>query len=147
MRIKLIQIGKTKDDYVKEGVEEFIKRLRPFSDLEIVDIKKQKNVEEEGEKILKAMDKNAVVIVLDEHGKQFDSVEFAALLKKEKDRGGSINFVIGGAYGLAKSVKARADIILSMSKMTFTHQMIRLFLLEQLYRGVCIFSGKEYHNE
>lgn len=156
MKIRIIQIGKTKNDYVLEGMEEFLKRLKPFANVEFLTLKevipgktypKEKAVIEEGEEILKAIKNEEVVVALDEHGKEMASMEFSKFLGNYADRGQTINFVIGGPYGLAEGVKKRAKSLLAMSKMTFTHQMIRLFLLEQIYRGVSILKGKEYHNQ
>lgn len=161
MKIRIIQIGKTKNDYVLEGMEEFVKRLKPFASLDFLTLKeiipsktfsKEKAVEEEGKEILKVLDRenksgNSCLILLDEKGKEMTSVEFAGFLGKYADSGQTINFVIGGPYGLSEEVKTRGGaLLLAMSKMTFTHQMIRLFLLEQIYRGVSILKGKEYHN-
>lgn len=136
MHIKIIQIGKTKDTYLKTGELEFLKRLKPYAKIEIVEVKDEKRLQLPDE----------FVVVLDERGKEMTSVEFAKFLKTFKDRGENLNFVIGGAYGLSDELKQHASELLSLSKMTFTHQMARLFLLEQLYRGVCIILKKEYHN-
>jgi 23S rRNA (pseudouridine1915-N3)-methyltransferase len=86
------------------------------------------------------------IVVLDEKGKNFSSVEFSKFLRNQKDVGQNITFVIGGPYGLSNGVKSHANLIFSMSKLTFTHQMVRIILLEQIYRGFCIMAGKEYHN-
>ena len=159
MKIRIIQVGKTKDSFIEEGVSEFIKRLSPYVKLEIVTLKevmasktftKDHCKELEGEEILKLVEKNIqqeFIIALDEHGKEFTSVEFSKLLGKFSDRGDRINFIIGGPYGLAEKVREKAGLLCAFSQMTFTHQMIRLFLLEQIYRGVSIIKGKEYHNE
>ena len=93
------------------------------------------------------MDSDDFLVALDERGKEYSSVEFSKLLQKLKNEGLTVTFVIGGPYGLSQAVKDRANLILSFSTMTFTHQMIRLFLLEQIYRGFCIMLKKEYHNE
>jgi 23S rRNA (pseudouridine1915-N3)-methyltransferase len=156
MKIRIILIGKNKDQYLDEVMDEFLKRLRPYADVEFTILKevspsatftKEKTVEAEGQQILKSLSPDDFLCVLDEHGKNLDSREFSDLLKKHKDLGQAITFVIGGAFGLSEEVKSRANLLLSFSKMTFTHQMIRIFLVEQIYRGVCIFLGKEYHNE
>lgn len=159
MKIRIIQVGKTKDSYMREGIEEFIKRLNPYVKLEIVTLKeemaskaftKEHCKEVEGEEILKLLGKSSepeTIIALDEHGKEFTSMEFSKFLEKFFDQGQRINFIIGGPYGLAENVRKKANLLCAFSKMTFTHQMIRLFLLEQIYRGVSIIKGKEYHNE
>lgn len=154
MKICIIQVGKTKDSYLEEGMAEFVKRIGPFASLQFVTLRDvppsktfptAKCIEEEGEQIFKKLSDDFVV-ALDERGGQKSSVEFAEFLRGHKDSGHGVTFVIGGAFGLSDVVKKRADLILSFSKMTFTHQMIRLFLMEQIYRGLSIIAGKEYHN-
>lgn len=159
MKIRIIQIGKTKDSYIEEGIMEFTKRLSPYVKLEIVTLKevmatkaftKEHCKEVEGEEILKLLGKSSepeAIIALDEHGKEFTSMEFSKFLGKFFDLGERINFIIGGPYGLSENVRKKAGLLCAFSKMTFTHQMIRIFLLEQIYRGVSIIKGKEYHNE
>ncbi len=166
MKIRIIQIGKTKDDYVLEGMEEFVRRLKPFVNMEFITLQevavaktfiKEKAIEAEGKEILKTIEnfkKNSsqeAVVLLDENGKEMTSMEFAGFLGKFADMGQTMNFVIGGPYGLSEAVKKLLEVRvnsskIALSKMTFTHQMIRLFLLEQIYRGVSILKGKEYHN-
>ncbi len=146
MRIKIIQVGKTKHGYIDSGIDEFMKRLKPFANVEIVDIKPEKSINDDATKILKAI-KDGPIVLLDEKGREFNSQEFARFLQRHKDSGETINFIIGGAYGISSILKEKADHMISLSKMTFTHQMIRLFLIEQIYRGVCIFLGREYHND
>src|SRR3989338_107040 len=141
MRIKIIQVGKTRHKYIDSGVDEFLKRLKPFAHVEIIDIKPEKSLDDEAIKILKAV-KEGQIVLLDEKGKGFSSQEFARFLEKYKDNGETVNFIIGGAYGISPILKEKADHLISLSKMTFTHQMIRLFLVEQIYRGVCIFLGR-----
>lgn len=151
----MIQVGKTKDSYIETGVKEFSKRLSKFCELEIRTLKgassgsgspREKIVSEDSLNVSRAIPKDSFVVVLDEKGKEVDSVGFSHVLSDAKDRGQTLVFVIGGAFGLSDVLKNEADLLLSMSKMTFTHQMIRLFLLEQIYRGFCIFGGKEYHH-
>ena len=154
MKIKIIQIGKNKDSYIDDAVNEYLKRLQNTFKIEIVTLKevsasktfsaiKCKN--DEGIQILKNISENNFVIALDENGQMQSSEVFAGFIKSKWDMGQKIVFIIGGPYGLSDDVKNRADKILSLSKMTFTHQMIRIFLIEQLYRASCIFLGKEYH--
>lgn len=154
MKIKVIQVGKTKDRYFRDAVAEFEKRVSPYANLEIMTLKevsasktvsKESCKEEEGRKILKALDERAFVVALDEGGKEFTSPGFAKFLSGHKDVGRTVIFVIGGTFGLTEEVRQRADLVMSMSQMTFTHQMIRPFLLEQIYRGLMIIVGKEYH--
>jgi 23S rRNA (pseudouridine1915-N3)-methyltransferase len=155
MKIRIIQIGKNKDKYISEGAEEFLKRLKNFATIEIVTLKeltasktfpKERVREEEGSEILGAIG-SGTVISLDEKGKNPSSVEFSNMLQKFKNSGENLTFIIGGPYGLSDEVRKNSKMILSFSSMTFTHQMIRLLLLEQIYRGFCIMTGKEYHNE
>ena len=154
MKIKIIQIGKSKERYIQEGVAEFLKRLKPFVNLEVIEIRenppsKTKNVQDclkmEAEQIAKYLKKDDFTVVLDETGGQMNSVGFAELIKKNKDSGRTLTFIIGGPYGLSEEIKKVGNMSLSLSKMTFTHQMIRLFLFEQIYRGFCIIAGKQYH--
>lgn len=121
-----------------EGVLKYLKMLKGYADVEMLTLKDESGV-------LKAVGES-FCIVLDELGEEFSSVEFGQWIGKRKDVGDHLVFVIGGAYGLPEEVKARADLLLSLSKMTFTHQMVRIFLLEQIYRGLSIVYGKEYHN-
>jgi 23S rRNA (pseudouridine1915-N3)-methyltransferase len=156
MRIKIIQIGKNKDTVISDMISEFVKRISPFASIEFSTLKEvvvsksfpsEKCVEEEGNEVLKSINKEDFLIVLDERGKQFKSLEFAEILRSNKDIGRTVCFVIGGPWGISNKVTKMANLILSMSKMTFTHQMIRVFLLEQIYRGLSIIHGKGYHNE
>lgn len=161
MKIKIIQIGKNSGHYIEEGLLEFLKRLKPFVMVEFFTLKeitssktfpKEKAIEKEGEEILKIIgnmskNENPYVVALDEKGKELTSVEFAKFLERFSSEGRPVVFIIGGPYGLSGIVKQRADSLFAMSRMTFTHQMIRLFLLEQIYRGVSILKGKEYHHE
>jgi len=153
MKIQVIQIGKTKDRFMQEGINEMLKRLNQFCSVEIVNVKdsvkngvpRERIVAEETMKIMAILPKNSLLVVLDEKGKEFTSIEFSKVLGKANDVGENIVFVIGGAYGLSESLKKSAGVLLALSKMTFTHQMIRVFLLEQIYRGFCILKVKEYH--
>ncbi len=135
MKINVILIGKTK------GVEfgEYVKRISAFASLDVREVK------EFGVEKIRALDGHKVL--LDEKGKQMTSGEFGKFLGRHKDMGETVNFVVGGPYGFSNDERAEADLLLSFSKMTFTHQMIRLFLFEQIYRGLSILAGKMYHNE
>lgn len=158
MRIRILQVGANKGDYIKKGVEEFLKRLKLFVKIDVIEIEEmsktktcdsKKCIKFEGKAILSQLNKypSAWIIALDEKGKELNSIGFSKLIEKEKDLGRELIFVIGGAFGLDDAVKQRVNFLLSFSKMTFTHQMIRLFLLEQIYRAICIMIGKEYHHE
>lgn len=147
--LKIIQVGKSRD--FAEVEAKFLKMLGQFAKVEVIRLAEKKAsktfpvercVEEEGEMILKAMEGDEFVVALDELGDQLSSVEFGEFLGRRP----KITFVIGGAFGLSAAVKASSHKTLSFSKMTFTHQMVRVFLLEQIYRGFCILKGKEYHH-
>jgi len=154
MKIKIITVSKTKSEY-SQAESEFLKRLRQYADIEILNLKeepitKNRNYDEimeiEGDKILDKLDKEYFNIALHVMGQQKTSEEFANLLEEIKDfKGGKICFIIGGPLGLSQKVLAGADLVLSFSKMTFTHQLIRLLLLEQVYRGFEILKGTDYH--
>lgn len=122
---------------MKAGENEYLKRLKPFAKVEVVHIKDEKSMKLG----------TGQLIVLDESGKEMSSKEFAGFLEKFKDSGETVTFVIGDAYGLSEDFKKKAKLLFSLSKMTFTHQMVKLFLLEQIYRGLSIILGKEYHND
>lgn len=157
MKITLLTIGKTEDSYLREGIEKYIKRLKHYINFKLVelpDVKNTKNLSEdqqkakEAELIAKNITNTDHVILLDEHGQQFTSKQFSGLFNKKMV--GSIQhivFVIGGPYGFDPSLQNRADEKLSLSKMTFSHQMVRLFFLEQVYRAFTIIKGEPYHHE
>lgn len=149
--------GKTAFDYLNEGVALYEKRLRNYLPFELVvfpDIKNAKNLspellkQKECEQMLAKLNKEDFLVLLDEHGRTLTSVAFAAWLEQKMQLASKrIVFVIGGAYGFSPAFYARADMQLSLSSMTFSHQMIRLFFVEQLYRAMTIIRGEPYHNE
>ena len=158
MKIRIIAIGKIKENYLKEGIKKYIARISPFSDIEIVelpdqpvkdnpsdaDIEKVKDLE--GKKVLSILKNNDFVINLDLNKKEMDSVSFSEYLIKKLEIGGAnITFVIGGSYGLSEELKKRANDSISLSKMTFLHQMTRLILFEQIYRAFKIYHHQTYH--
>lgn len=158
MRISIVTVGKIKERYLTEGIAEFTKRLTPFCRLDIVEVaeermpespsdaEKAKALAREGERILKAVRSGSYLIVLDLGGKQLSSEELSAKLDALALAGQSdLTFVIGGAFGLSPEVTSAAKDKLSFSKMTFTHQMIRLLLVEQIYRAFKISRGEPYH--
>lgn len=158
MHIQIIQVGKTKSAFVKEAEKEYLKRLEAFGKIEVTTLRespipesankqlRDRSREAEGKAILEALPKSSYVIVLDETGRGFDSVEFANQLKKIRDfEGGRITFVIGGPFGLSDHVKAKGNMMLSFSTFTFTHEIIRFLLLEQLFRAHTILANKTYH--
>jgi len=156
MKITLIAIGKTEDKYLIEGIYKYINRLKHyinFSFLAIPDVKNVKNLSEaqqkakEAELLHKQINNGDMVILLDEKGKKYSSVEFSNYLNKQMI--GSVQhliFIVGGPYGFDESIYKRANGSISLSDMTFSHQMIRLFFVEQLYRGFSILKGEPYHH-
>lgn len=155
MQITLIQIGKTKFSYLQEGISDYQKRLKHyinFEEVTIADLKNAKNLssaeikKKEGEMLLKLIDKAAFLVLLDERGKQSSSEEFAEFIRKNMNSGKDIVLVIGGAYGFSEDVYSRANDKISLSKMTFSHQLVRLIFAEQLYRAMTIIKGEPYHH-
>lgn len=157
MNITLLMIGNTSEAFVLNGYEVFMKRLKHYvkvRELIIPDIKDRKHLnadqikEKEAILILEKLASANFSVLLDEHGKEFSSVEFAGFLQKTMNAGTrELFFIIGGAYGVAESVKQKANITVSLSRMTFTHQFIRLLLAEQVYRAMTILKNEPYHNE
>ena len=150
MKIELAVIGKTSIGYLKQGIDEYIKRLKhyvPFEIKYIDDIKNTKNISEdqqkrtEGAKILSLLDKSDFVVLLDEHGKEYTSMQYSSYIQKRMLSGAKkVVFVIGGPYGFSQEVYDRANDKISFSKMTFNHEMIRLIFTEQLYRAYTIIN-------
>ena len=158
MRIRLIAVGKIKDQYLQLGIQEYIKKISRFADIEILEVKDQpiyneKSKEEiemakrkEGEAILKLTKESDYLINLDLNKKEMKSEEFAEFLDAKSQYSGSfITFIIGGSYGLSDEVKKRANEAISLSKMTFLHGMTRLIILEQIYRAYKILNNEVYH--
>ena len=156
MKFILLNVGKTDVPWVRSGLDLYTSRLQHYVKFELREIPELKGVsalseeqikQKEGTLILKEAG-DAEMFLLDEHGKEFRSVEFAAQVQKLMNRGGKdIIFVIGGAYGFSKDVYSRADGLVSLSKMTFSHQMVRTVFAEQLYRAFTIIRGEPYHHE
>lgn len=156
MKIELAVIGKTSIGYLKQGIDEYIKRLKhyvPFEIKYIDDIKNTKNISEdqqkrtEGAKILSLLDKSDFVVLLDEHGKEYTSMQYSSYIQKRMLSGAKkVVFVIGGPYGFSQEVYDRANDKISFSKMTFNHEMIRLIFTEQLYRAYTIINHEPYHH-
>ena len=157
MRITLLTVGKTDVKWVREGLDLYASRLSHYVQFRIVEIPELKNVSalskdqiksREGELILDCLRPSDDVILLDERGRQYRSLEFASALQDKLARSGrDIVFVIGGAYGFSPGVYARADSRMSLSEMTFSHQMVRTIFAEQLYRAFTIMKGEPYHHE
>lgn len=155
MKIKIIALGKIKEKFLKDGIDEFLKRLTPYCSVEIVELSPieikdehlvKKVLEQEGEKILANIKPNSYVVTLEIGGKSFSSEKFSRKLEEISNQGyNEVVFVIGSSCGLAKSVSDRADFKLSLSTMTFLHQFARLLLVEQIYRAFKIQKGETYH--
>ncbi len=157
MKITLITIGKTEEKYLLEGIEKYLKRLKHYVPFKIIDIPELKNTKslsqeqqksKEAELFFKNLNSQDIVVLLDEKGQEFTSSGFSQFLNK-KMVGGVQNlvFLIGGPYGFDKLVYERANDKIALSKMTFSHQMIRLFFVEQVYRAFTILKGEPYHHE
>ena len=156
MKTLLVLVGKTTDKHFQAGIADYVERIGHSMPLEIVtipELKNTKNLTEEqqktaeGELIIKQLQAADTVVLLDEHGKELRSVEFARWLEQKRNTARRLVFVIGGPYGFSPAVYARANEQLSMSKMTFSHQMIRLVFAEQVYRACTIIRGEPYHHE
>jgi len=158
MRIRLITVGKVKEKYLQAGIAEYLKRLGPYAQVEVVSLpdeaipdsaspaQEEQVKEREGERILRALEPGWHVVVLDARGRNLSSEELAAFLAERALRGEpKLAFVVGGSLGLTKAVLDRADTLLSLGRMTFLHQMVPLILLEQIYRGFKINRGEPYH--
>ena len=157
MKITLLTVGRTDVGWVKAGLDLYVSRLSHYVPFTVVEIPELKNVssyskdqikEMEGTLILKGVKPSDEVILLDEKGREYRSVEFASFLEDRMSRSGrDMVFVIGGAYGFSREVYARSDGKVSLSKMTFSHQMVRTIFAEQLYRAFTIIRGEPYHHE
>ncbi len=157
MKVELWWIGKTKFDYLDEGVELYQKRLRHYLTFrveEIPDLKNTKSLQtaqiktKEGELVLKKLAANDYLILLDENGKQLDSLAFSKFIESKLQVSAKrIVFLIGGAYGFSDAIYKRANGKISLSKMTFSHQMVRLFAVEQIYRAMTILKNEPYHHQ
>ena len=157
MHITLLAVGKTDVKWVREGLELYSSRLTHYAPFEVVEIPELKNVsaltrdqikKKEGELILKALRPADFLILLDERGKEFSSLEFSAFLEEKLSRGSrDLVFVIGGAYGFSPEVYSRCEAKISLSRMTFSHQMVRTIFAEQLYRAFTIMKNEPYHHE
>ena len=158
MRFYVVCIGKLKDAYLREGVAEFVKRMRPYGGITITELNESKIgdkpsdadrkqvVDDEGERLLKAVPKNAYTVLLDVYGKTMSSEDLAKTVAKlEVDGVSDMAFIIGGAFGVSEALRQSVNYKLSFSPMTFTHQMVRLLLVEQIYRASKINRNEPYH--
>lgn len=157
MKMTLLTVGRTDVKWVREGLELYVSRLVHYIPFQLLEIPELKNVssltkeqikQKEGDLILKNIRPSDEVILLDEHGKEYTSVEFSHFIEEKVSRGSKdMVFVIGGAYGFSSDVYGRASGKISLSKMTFSHQMVRTVFAEQLYRAFTIIKGEPYHHE
>lgn len=154
LNVKIITLGKLKESYWSDAENEYFKRIKPYARIEMRELSeeafrdgddREKIKMKEAEKIKKNLPENGFVIALHEHGKEFDSPLFAKFLENNSSRGETLVFIIGGPLGLHKSILDLADIQISLSQLTFPHQMVRTILLEQLYRAITISNKKQYH--
>ena len=155
MEIKLIVVGKTKRTELSKLIDEYIKRINfycRFKIIEINSVKSKKISEEEikkveGDNILKNLNKNDILILLDERGKSYGSRKFSEFISSKTQTNKNLTFVIGGAFGFSNSIYEKSNDLVSFSSMTFSHQIIRLFFTEQLYRAFTIINNHPYHND
>jgi 23S rRNA (pseudouridine1915-N3)-methyltransferase len=156
MKTLLILVGKTTDRHFAAAISDYVERVGHYMPFELVTIPELKNTKSlseeqqktaEGEQILKLLLPSDTVVLLDEHGRELRSVELASWLQQKRNTARRLVFVIGGPYGFSPAVYSRANEQLSLSKLTFSHQMVRLVFTEQLYRACTIIKGEPYHHE
>ncbi len=157
MKVKLLLTGKTNSDYLKSGIDDYTQRLKhylPYEMIVIPELKNNKNMsidqqkKKEGDLISAQINSSDLVVLLDENGKEFSSVGFSDFIRKKMVSGlKSMIFVVGGPYGFSDQIYQRSDMKISLSKMTFSHQMVRLIFVEQLYRAMTILKGEPYHHK
>lgn len=156
MKATLILVGRTNNELFAQAIADYVGRIEHYIPFKIVTIPELKNTKKlseaqqkirEGETILREIQTADTVVLLDEHGKEFRSVDYATWLQKKQNTAKHLVFVIGGAYGFSEAVYSRANEKISLSKMTFSHQMVRLIFVEQLYRACSIIRGEPYHHE
>lgn len=149
--IKIITVGSIKEKYLKDAINEYLKRLKKYTEIEIIELKdeglveKDKAIKLEGQKIERYLNNKDYIITLEIEGKELTSLEFASKLDNIFIAHSNITFIIGGSYGLSNQIKEKSNFHLSFSKMTFPHQLFRLILLEQIYRSFKINNNESYH--
>ena len=148
--IKIICVGKIKEIFFKEMIEEYRKRISKYCKIEIIELPDldydiNKSLKEEYNNIMRVYNNRDFNILLDVHGREIDSIEFSHLLSDTFIKNGNITFIIGGSYGVYEELKGKCNLSLSFSKMTFPHQLFRCILLEQIYRSFKIINNEEYH--
>jgi len=153
VKLRVLWVGKTRQEWVRAGIDEYSARIRRYFPLETVEAREEKGVldesgrERECSRLEKLLPRSARLVLLDERGREMSSPAFAGYLGACRDGGiGELVFAIGGAYGFSEAFRARADMLISLSSMTLTHQMVRVFLLEQIYRGCTILNREPYHH-
>jgi 23S rRNA (pseudouridine1915-N3)-methyltransferase len=153
MKLKVLWVGKTQESWVRAGIDEYAGRIRRYLPLEIGEAREEKGAAAETgrarecERLSRLLPKNGRLVIMDEAGELMDSRQFAAFLQRERDGGTQeLVFAIGGAYGFSDDFRSAARRTIALSPMTFTHQMVRVFLLEQIYRGFTIINGEPYHH-
>jgi 23S rRNA (pseudouridine1915-N3)-methyltransferase len=156
MKLKIIFVGKTFSKNISEICDEYFAKIKFYSSLEICVIPALKNTKNlsvdlqrkmEGKDILKAISDDDFLVLLDDKGKDFTSIEFAQWIEKQQFNTKKITFVVGGAYGFSAEVYERKNFVISLSKMTFSHQIVRAIFAEQIYRAMTILKGEPYHHE
>ncbi len=156
MKMTLLVVGKTDETYLKDGIEKFTKRLKHYVSFElqiIKDVKVGKNQntdvqkEKEAKLILDKISQSDFLILLDEKGQEFHSKGFSQFLQKKMNAGNDLIFLVGGPYGFSERIYKRANAKVALSQLTFSHQMVRLFFVEQLYRAFTILKGEKYHHQ
>ena len=149
--IKIITVGNIKEKYLKDAIEEYSKRIKKYTNIEIIEVKDEGLVEEtkaiylEGEKIKKYLNQRDYIITMEIDGKEMTSVEFSNKINNILIENSNLTFIIGGSYGLSQEIKQQAKLHMSFSKMTFPHQLFRVMLLEQIYRAYKIMNNESYH--
>jgi len=149
--IKILCIGKIKEKFFKEAINEYLKRISKYSKIEIIEVEdidlnnKELNLEKEKNNLLKYINDKDYIVTLEIEGKQMDSIEFSKTINRTLINYPNITFIIGGSYGIHKDIKNKSNLKLSFSKMTFPHQLFRIILLEQIYRGFKIMKNESYH--
>ena len=148
--ITIITVGKIKEKYIREGIDDYLKRLSKFTKIELIELEdesfdKAKTLKKEANKVLKKINPKSFIVTLEIDGKELSSIELSELIEKTTITHSNITFIIGGSYGLDDEIKKLSNYKLSFSKMTFPHQLFRLLFLEQLYRSYKIINNEEYH--
>jgi len=153
MKLRLLWVGKTQEEWLKSGIDEYRRRIGRYFPIEISEVREEKGAEaetmrqKECERLEKALARGSRLVLLDERGEELTSPQFADVIGRYRDSGTQeLAFAIGGAYGFSESFRIRVDRTIALSRMTFTHQMVRLFLVEQIYRGCTILNNESYHH-